>query len=84
MTDNTTLADRARGIARSLSYNDDKTQAAAKHLLLEMAHCIDANALRVQVRREGLTMTNQLGKSRRMTFAERLRWRMFKIAPSRV
>lgn len=36
------LTMKARGVARCLTYNDDTPQAEAKHMLLEMAHRLDA------------------------------------------
>lgn len=38
---NSALADKARGVARCLTYNGNEYEAAAKHLLREMAHRLD-------------------------------------------
>lgn len=74
------LANTARGVARCLSYNDDKHQSAAKHLLREMAHRLDSKNIRAR----GFRTWNVIGKSRRMTVRELLAFWMFRILPTRV
>ena len=67
-----------------MTYNDDKPQAEAKHLLLEMAHRIDTKDIRIHKKRDGLLLVNGIGKARFMTLAERLRWMLFRARPERV
>lgn len=74
------LADVARGIASCLTYNDDKTQAEAKHTLLEMAHRLDARNIWVSK----WEVRNCIGKRRAMTIKARALWLLFKNVPSRV
>lgn len=78
------LTMKARGVAKSLTHNDDAPQAEAKHLLLEMAHRIDAKDIRVHKKRDGLLLINGIGKARFMTWQERLRWILFGALPERV
>ncbi|MBP7657405.1 MAG: hypothetical protein KA742_12780 [Pseudoxanthomonas sp.] len=78
------LTMKARSVAKCLTYNDDEPQAAAKHLLLEMAHRIDANDIRIHKKRDGLLLINGIGKARFMTLAERIRWMLFGVRPERV
>lgn len=66
------LASKCQGVARCLTYNDDKHQAAAKHVLLEASHMLDQHAIRVHAKKDGLLMVNARGKSRFMTWRERL------------
>lgn len=75
--DDSQLTTKARGIARCLTYNDDTPQAEAKHMLLELAHRLDA----LDVRAKGGLLVNAAGKCRRMTFAERLKWLLFGVLP---
>ena len=77
------LTVKARSVAKCLTYNDEP-QAAAKHLLLEMAHRIDTNDIRVHKKRDGLLLINGIGKARFMTLAERIRWMLFGVRPERV
>lgn len=71
MTDSE-LATKAQGAARNLTYNADSPQAAAKHLLLECAHRLDAGEVRAHKKRDGLLLINARGKSRYATWRERL------------
>lgn len=83
-TTDSELTIKARGVARCLTYNDDTPQAQAKHLLLEMAHRIDTKDIRVHKKRDGLLIINGVGKSRYMTWPERLRWTLLGVRPERV
>ena len=83
-TTDSELTMKARGVARCLSYNDDEPQAAAKHLLLEMAHRIDTKDIRVHKKRDGYLLINGVGKARFMTWPERIRWMLFGVRPERV
>jgi hypothetical protein len=82
MSDQITI--KAREVARNLTYNDDKPQAAAKHMLLELAHRLDARDIRVHRKRDGYLLINGLGRSRFMTLKERLCWLLFKLPPQAV
>ncbi len=75
------LTMKARGVAKCLTYNDDEPQAAAKHLLLEMAHRIDAKDIRVHKKLDGLLLINGTGKARFMTWPERICWSLFGVLP---
>ena len=66
MIANCELSDKARGVARCLSYNDDVHQASAKHLLREMAHRLDSQVIRVR----GLNVSNALGKFEAVTMRD--------------
>ena len=69
------LANKARGLASCMSYDDPVHGGGAKHLLRECAHRLDTTHVRVHRKRDGLLMINGLGKSRYMTLRERLaRW----------
>lgn len=83
MNDNE-LTMKARGVAKCLTYNDDEHQAAAKHLLLEMAHRIDAKDIRAWKNRDGVIVRNGSGKERYMTLRERIKWLLFDALPQRV
>lgn len=78
------LTTKARSVAKCLTYNDDEPQAAAKHLLLEMAHRIDAAVITIHKKRGGLLISNAVGKCRFMTWPERIRWTLFGVTPKRV
>jgi hypothetical protein len=78
------LTIKARGIASCLSYNDDVHQAAAKHMLLEMAHRLDTFDVRACKKADGLLLVNGLGKSRYATWKERSMFRLFGIIPTSV
>jgi hypothetical protein len=83
VTDNE-LSLKARGVARCLSYNGNEHEAAAKHLLHEMAHRLDTRDIRVSKKADGLLMTNGIGRARFMTWRESLKYRLFGIVPSRL
>lgn len=83
-TTDSELTMKARGVAKCLTYNDDEAQAAAKHLLLEMAHRIDAKDIRVHKKRDGILLVNGTGKARFMTWPERIRWFLFGVLPGAV
>lgn len=69
---NSELTDKARGIARTLTYNDDTPQAQAKHMLLEMAHRLDTANIRLHRKVGGVLACTALGKSRFLTVRERV------------
>lgn len=75
---------KARGIARCLTYNNDQHQADAKHMLLEMAHRLDALDIRVHKKAEGLLLINGIGKTRFATLKERVAYRLFGALPREV
>lgn len=75
---------KAREIARCLTYNDDQHQAAAKHMLLEMAHRLDAMDVRAHKKADGLLLVNGAGKARYATLKERVAYRLFGMLPSSV
>jgi len=69
------LASKCQGAAQCLSYNGPKHEAEAKHVLHEASHVLDGHAVRVHQKRDGLLIINARGKSRFMTWRERLaRW----------
>ena len=78
------LTDKARGIARCLTYNDDAKQAAAKHILLEMAHRLDVQNIRAHKKANGLLFINGTGKARYATFKERVLYQLFSLLPREV
>lgn len=71
----------AQGAARCLTYNDDKPQAVAKHMLHEMSHRLGAKTLRVHKKKDGLMLITAFGRSRYLTFRERLLYRLFGVVP---
>lgn len=75
------LADRARGCARCLTYNEGAPQAEAKHLLLEMARRLDSTNIRAHKKRDGLLLISALGQSRYATLKERIAYRLFGALP---
>ena len=74
---------KARGVARCLSYNDEH-QAAAKHLLHEMAHRLDTLDVHAHKKADGLLLINGIGKSRFATMKERVMYRLFGVLPREV
>lgn len=78
------LPDQARDIARSLTYNGREIEAQAKQTLLELAHALDARTLRVHRKREGLLLVNAHGRSRYLTWRERLAYWIAGVLPGRV
>ena len=80
----TELTSKARGIARCLTYNDDANQAAAKHILLEMAHRLDIQNIRAHEKADGLLLVNGIGKARYATLKERILHRLFGLLPREV
>ena len=66
------LASKCQGVAHCLTYNADKHQADAKHVLLEASHILDSHAVRVHRKKDGLLLVNARGKSRFATLRERL------------
>ena len=80
----TELTMKARSIARCLTYNDDEHQAAAKHMLLEMAHRLDALNVRAHKKTDGLLLINGTGKARYATLRERALYWLFGVLPRAV
>lgn len=78
------LTMRARAVARCLTYNDDPHQAAAKHMLLEMAHRLDTLDIRAHRKSDGLLLINGIGKARFATLKERLMYHLFNVLPTRL
>ena len=78
------LTDKARGIARCFTYNDDVHQAAAKHMLREMAHRLDTLDVRAHKKTDGLLLINGIGKARFATMKEKVLYRLFGILPKEV
>lgn len=64
------LADRCAGHANQISYNGPT--AALKHTLHEASHALDTACVRVHRKADGLLLLNARGKSRFMTWRERL------------
>lgn len=82
--DDNQLTIKARAVARCLSYNEDEHQAAAKHLLREMAHRIDASSIRAHKKQDGLLLVNGIGASRYATMKERVMYWLFGVLPSSI
>lgn len=78
------LTSRAREIARCLTYNEDSTQAEAKHMLREMAHRLDTLEIRVHKKKDGLLFINGVGKARYATLKERIMYRLFGVLPDKL
>ena len=70
------VAAQCQGVARTLTYNAGVPEAQAKHALLEASHCLDTHAVRVHVGADGVVISNARGKSRVMTWRERLAYRL--------
>ena len=77
------LTDKAREIARCLSYNGNDIQAEAKQIIREMAHRIDSRDIRVHEKKDGLLLINTLGAARFMTLKERFAYRLFDAVPNK-
>lgn len=78
------LTIRARSIAHRLTYNDGTPQAEAKHMLLELAHRLDSQDVRVFKKPLGLTLINGLGETRYLTINELILYRLFGVIPAKV
>lgn len=83
MTDSD-LANNARATARLLTYNDDKPQAAAKHMLRELAHRLDARCVRAKPVKGRLLLIDGMGRSRRATIREILAYKIAGSLPAKV
>lgn len=69
------LASRCADLARCMTYNGDKIEAVAKHTLRECSYFIDSQVCRVHKKRDGMLLLNARGKSRYLTWRERIaRW----------
>lgn len=75
------LTNKARAVARCLSYSEDTNQASAKHLLLEMAHRLDTQDIRVHKKKDGILLVNASGSSRFATFKETVLYKLFGVIP---
>jgi hypothetical protein len=67
------LASKLQGIAGYISFDavGKDYPLETKHALLEAAHALDSNAIRIIKKRDGLVMANARGKERLMTWRER-------------
>lgn len=69
------LATKCQDVASCLTYNDRTIEGDAKHTLLEASHRLDHHAVLVKNKEDGLLLINARGKSRLMTYRERIaRW----------
>lgn len=66
------LADQCKGIASCLSYNNERNEGEAKHALIEASMILNNHSVRVHRKADGLLIINARGKSRYMTWRERL------------
>jgi hypothetical protein len=66
------LASRCQGVAMNLSYNNGELEDLNKRTLIEASRCIDGHCIRVHRKRDGLLMITARGKSRFMTWRERI------------
>lgn len=73
----------AREMARSLSYNDEK-ESIIKHTLLELAHRIDTNDIRIHKKKDGYLILNGLGKSRFLNYKETFLYKVFNVIPKKI
>ncbi|GHC72955.1 hypothetical protein GCM10007320_09200 [Pseudorhodoferax aquiterrae] len=80
MTDSEAI-EKAQGVARCLTYNDDKPQAQAKHMLHELAHRLGAKTLRVKKTRDGFMLISAMGQCRYLGPREALLYRLFGVMP---
>lgn len=77
------LIDRARGIARCLSYNEPGPEAPAKMTLHELAHRLEKHLPgRVHRKRDGLLWIEACGRSRFLTWRERFVLRFTGFLPN--
>lgn len=81
MTDSEAV-EAAQGAARCLTYNDDKPQAVAKHMLHEMAHRLGAKTLRVKKTKDGFMLISAMGQCRYLSMRESLLYRLFGALPA--
>lgn len=72
------LASQCQGIARCLSYNSGHHEGEAKHALIEASMILDKHAVRVHRKKDGLLVISARGKSRFMTWRERLAFWLLK------
>lgn len=78
---NNELINRALGMARSLSYNDEK-DGPIKHTLQEMAHRLGRLTVKVVRDKHGrMCVLDCYGGERVMTFTECVLYRLFGIIP---
>ncbi len=81
---NSELTMKARGIACNLTYNDDKPQAEAKHMLRELAHRLDSLDIRAHKKADGLLLISGLGQTRYASLKERIAYRLFGVLPRKI
>lgn len=67
------LADKCQSVARTLSYNDNPSEASAKHVLREASHALDTCVVHVYKCKstKKMMIANARGKEREMTWRER-------------
>lgn len=82
--DNNEITLKARGVARCLTYNEGEPEAAAKHMLLELAHRLDSLSIRCSKKADGLLLINGKGKSRYATFKEAVLYKLFGVLPKEI
>ena len=61
------MGGKCQGAAQCISYNGNKFEAQAKHVLLEASHFLDSQSVKVN----GLTIRSARGKQRKLTLRER-------------
>lgn len=66
------LATSCQELARNLTFNEGSREFTIKHVLLESSFALDGLAVSVSKKSGRLTITNARGKSRNMTWRERL------------
>lgn len=69
---NSTVATRCQSAAHNLSYNGSQQESAAKHALVEASRALDHTSVRVHKKKDGLLLVDARGKSRFMTWKERI------------
>ena len=66
------LASKCQGVAGCLSFNEDEHQDSAKRALLAASHALDQHVVKIHKKKDGLLIINARGKSRFLTWKERL------------
>lgn len=75
------LINKAQDIASTLTYNDDKPQAAAKHTLLELSHLLSRKCTDIKTCNGRLQLHSLSGHFRNLTFRECIGYRLLGIIP---
>lgn len=78
------LATNARAIASSLSYNEDKTQACAKHTLVEISYLLDELNIRAYEIKGRLIFIDGKSRSRYATTKELWLYKLFGVLPREI